>query len=106
MAIHFANFTSRQKKSAYAVGITRGSLEGRWFRTGLLNAAQASVGIDMMQHSGPGFIDHRLVHFFIQNSFIDACRQGINKEGRAGDLRLIVVCWIKQAGSPRSEEHT
>src|SRR5580698_9496887 len=72
---HQPNLAPSQKKTAYAVCVTRRRLEGLRLRAGLLNATKSSVGVNMMQHPGPRLFDHRPVDFLVQPSFIYTCGQ-------------------------------
>jgi len=101
LSMYLPYLAPRQKKSANAVCIARRCLEGLGFRAGLLDAAQPSVGIHMMQHPGPCLFDHRAVDFPVQPSFIYSCGERKGKESRARDFRQVVIAGIEQAGSPQ-----
>ena len=50
-----------KEKGTDPIGVAGGGPVVRGLWTGLLNAPQASVGIDMLQDAGPGFLEDRSV---------------------------------------------
>jgi hypothetical protein len=102
MTAHFADLASGEQKGANAVVVARRCFE--WLRLGasLLDAAQAAVGIDTMDETGPCLLNHGAISLLVEQAFVDSRGERKGDECRAGDFRKIVGIGIEEACTPKA----
>ena len=78
-------FAGGEEEAADAVVVAGGGEVEGGLGAGLLDAAKAAVGVDVVEECGPGFVDDGAEFFGVEEVFIHAVGEGEEHEGGAGD---------------------
>src|SRR3569623_1468072 len=75
---------------------------GKLFRRGAdrLDGAEAAVGVDVVDHAGPGALHDRLILGSVEQAVVDAPCHAVGEKRSAGDLGQLIILLIEEAGLP------